>query len=298
MEFTLKSFKKEISVTSLANIHYFELSPTLNTKGDSHSFCELVYVERGKIRISSDSYTGELTEGELIVHGPHERHSLSSDEAASPNIIIIGFECKSKSLDTLSHSPLRIGDELEKMLVEIVREGRAVYMPPYDIPNVKEMKKRRGFAFGADQLIKNYLQIFLIKCVRLSESIASGRGAVGSFGPEINLSLVSEVKEYIDCNFCQRILIEDLCFLFNTNKTTLARSFKAVYGQTVIDYVNSRRVKYTKKLLREGGHTLTSIAEMMDLSSVHYLTSLFKKHTGLSPTEYLASHTGEEKSKK
>lgn len=298
MEFTLKSFKKEISVTSLANIHYFELSPTLNTEGDSHAFCELVYVERGKIRISSEKYTGELAEGELIVHAPHERHSLSSDEAIAPNIIIIGFECKSKSLEVLSHAPLRIGDELEKMLVEIVKEGRAVYMPPYDIPNVKEMKKRRGFTFGADQLIKNYLQIFLIKCVRLCESIAKRREAVGTIDPEINLSLISEVKEYIDCNFCQRILIEDLCFLFNTNKTTLSRSFKAVYGQTVIDYVNSRRVKYTKQLLREGGHTLTSIAEMMDLSSVHYLTSLFKKHTGLSPTEYLASHSNDEKSKK
>ncbi len=292
MEFTLKNFKKEISVTSLANIHYFEFSPSLNTKGDSHAFCELVYVERGKIRISSDNYTGELIEGELIVHGAHERHSLTSDEATSPNIIIIGFECKSKSLTRLSHAPLRIGDELEKMLVEIVKEGRAVYMPPYDIPNVKEMKKRRGFAFGADQLIKNYLQIFLIKCVRLSESIAS-RHAVGNIDPEINLSLISEVKEYIDCNFCQKIRIEDLCFLFNTNKTTLSKAFKAVYGQTLIDYVNSRRVKYTKQLLGEGGHTLTSIAEMMDLSSVHYLTSLFKKHTGLSPTEYLSSFESE-----
>ncbi len=294
MEFTLKSFKKEISVTSLANIHYFELSPSLDTEGDSHAFCELVYVERGKIQISSDNYTGELTEGELIVHGPHEIHSLTSDGATAPNIIIIGFECKSKSLDRLSHAPLRIGEELEKMLVEIVKEGRSVYMPPYDIPNVKEMKKRRGFAFGADQLIKNYLQIFLIKCVRLSESIASRRGAVGNIDPEINLALISEVKEYIDCNFCQKILIEDLCFLFNTNKTTLSRAFKAVYGQTVIDYVNSRRVKYTKQLLREGGRTLTSIAEMMDLSSVHYLTSLFKKHTGLSPTEYLASRADKE----
>ncbi len=168
-------------------------------------------------------------------------------------------------------------------------------MPPYDIPNVKEMKKRRGFAFGADQLIKNYLQIFLIKCVRLQESIASRR-SIGSIDPEINLSLISEVKEYIDVNFCQRIRIDDLCFLFNTNKTTLSKAFKTVYGQTLIDYVNSRRVKYTKQLLRDGAHTLTSIAEMMDLSSVHYLTSLFKKHTGLSPSEYLASLSSEKKS--
>ncbi|MBQ8880513.1 MAG: helix-turn-helix transcriptional regulator [Clostridia bacterium] len=289
MEFKLKSFKREISVPSLAYVHYFEFTQDLSTARDSHGFPELVYVERGRILVESDCYTGELNEGELILHGENEKHALSSEPEINTNIIIIGFECKSKNLGKLTHAPLPLTDELQKMLVEIVREGRSVYLPPYDIPNTKNMKKRRSFAYGADQLIKNYLQIFLIKCLRLCDSISrSEGGAVCMVGSVDTVAL----RGYLDCNFCQKIKIDDLCFLFNTNKTTLSREFKEAYGQTVIDYVNRRRIDYTKELLREGGHTLTDIAEMMNMSSVHYLTALFKKLTGISPTEYAAKHKG------
>ena len=40
--------------------------------------------------------------------------------------------------------------ELEKMLAEIIKEGRTVYLPPYNIPNVRDMKKRTEYDFGAD----------------------------------------------------------------------------------------------------------------------------------------------------
>ena len=37
----------------------------------------------------------------------------------------------------------------------------------------------------------------------------------------------------------------------------------------------------------EGGYSLTKISETLNLSSVHYLTALFKKYTGISPTDFL-----------
>ena len=172
------------------------------------------------------------------------------------------------------------------MLAEIIKEARGVYLPPYDIPNVRDMKKRKSFAFGADQLIKNYLQIFLIKAIRLRDDIKEKSAAIKS---DVSLSQIGEVRRYIDENFKEKIGIEELCFLFNTNKTTLSKDFKAVWGKTVTDYVNRLRVDYTKEKLREGALTLTEISERLNISSVHYLTTLFKKYEGITPTAYLAS---------
>jgi len=284
MEFVLKNFKKEIVVQRLANIHYFEFTKNSYTKDDSHDFPELVYVDKGKINITSDNYTGELKAGELIVHSSGESHSLTCNEVMAPNIIIIGFECSAPELETLTHSPLMLTDELQKMIAEIVKEARTVYLPPYDIPNLKDMKKRKKFAFGADQLIKNYLQIFLIKALRLSGSIDEIPAA-----GESNFARIAEIKNYIDENFAQKIAVEELCFLFNTNKTTLSNEFKTAYGKTLIDYVNTLRIEFTKTKLREGNCSLTKISEMLSLSSVHYLTALFKKYTGISPTDFLKS---------
>ena len=287
MEFILKGFKEELSVSALANVHYFELTENLHTTDDSHAFCELVYVEKGEIVIRSDNYSGRLSAGQFILHGNRERHSLSA-KGDSPNIIIIGFECSSPAIALLTSEPMELSGELEKMLAEIIKEGQTVYLPPYNIPNVRDMKKRAEYDFGADQLIRNYLEIFLIKCIRLKTAGAANGKAPVITGEPHSLE-IDEVKRYLDRNFCQKIKMNDLCFLFNTNKTTLSNDFKRATGITVIDYVNSLRIDYTKELIKKGGHTLTDIAEMMNLSSVHYLTTLFKKHTGKSPTEYSVS---------
>jgi AraC-like DNA-binding protein len=286
MEFVLKSFKMDLKITRLANIHYFEFTSNYHTVNDSHEFCELVYVDKGNIEISSDHYTGILYQNQMILHGANQNHSLTCNEEIAPNIIIIGFECKSDALDDLTRFPLTLTEDLQKMLAEIIKEARAVYLPPYNVPNLKNMKKRKEFSFGADQLIKNYLQIFLIKCLRLAQethfiSVPKKQS--------IEQSQIYEVKRYLDENYRQKITLEELCFLFNTNKTSLSVHFKQTFDKTIIEYLNALRIKNTKALLRDGKYTLTQIADMMHMSSVHYLTSLFKKHTGMSPTEYLHS---------
>ena len=285
MEFVLKSFKIDLKITRLANVHYFEFTPNYHTLNDSHEFCELIYVDKGNIEISSDHYTGNLYQNQMILHGANQNHSLTCNERVAPNIIVIGFECQTQALDKLTHAPLLLTDELQKMLAEIIKEARAVYLPPYDVPNLKNMKKRKTFAFGSDQMIKNYLQIFLIKCLRLIATPKPVHRAQKQLVGD--KTRIYEIKEYLDENFRQKITIQELCFLFNTNKTSLSFAFKQAFGQTIVDYLNYLRIQHTKSLLREGAYTLTEIAESMNMSSVHYLTALFKRITHMTPTEYL-----------
>ena len=283
MGFVLRSFKSDLKVSRLANVHYFEFTPNYHTVDDSHGFCELVYVDKGNIRISSDHYTGSLYQNQMILHGANQNHSLTCDEAIAPNIIIIGFECDAPALDALTRAPVTLTEELQKTLAEIIKEARTVYLPPYNVPNLKNMKKRKEFAFGADQLIKNYLQVLLIKCLRIALEIGAEKT---SKNLAENKSQIYEIQRYLDENFRQKITLEELCFLFNTNKTSLSVKFKQAFGKSVVEYLNQLRIQYTKSALRKGEETLTQIAYSMNMSSVHYLTALFKKHVGITPTEY------------
>lgn len=290
MGFVLRSFKSDLKVTRLANVHYFEFTPSYHTVDDSHGFCELVYVDKGNIHISSDHYTGGLYQNQMILHGANQTHSLTCNEAIAPNIIVIGFECDAPALDALTRAPVVLTEELQKTLAEIIKEARTVYLPPYNVPNLKNMKKRKEFAFGADQLIKNYLQVLLIKCLRLSSE--TNRTENPPKQTAENKLQIYEIKGYLDENFRQKIALSELCFLFNTNKTTLSVNFKQAFGKSIVEYLNDLRIAYTKSALQDGTQTLTQIAYSMNMSSVHYLTALFKKHVGMSPTEYLrALHT-------
>lgn len=284
MDFVLKNFQEAIVVNRLANVHYFEFTADYQTKEDSHNFCELLYVDNGVIHITSEHYSGELKQNQIILHGPNQKHSLSCASNTAPSVIIIGFECFSPELEKLTFAPLDVPVAQQKLLADVIKETRAVYLPPYDVPNLKNMKKRASFDFGADQLIRDTLQIFLIQCLRRIELLSPKQ-------TEFRLSnnaMIYGVKAYLEHNYAVHISIDELCFLFQTNKTTLCNNFKKFFGKTIIDYVNELRIEHTKRLLRENV-SLTEIADSMAISSVHYLTTIFKKHVGMSPREYKRS---------
>ncbi len=281
MEFKLKSFKKVISVTKMANIHYFEFTKQYHTFRDKHSFRELVYVDSGFITVDAENYTGILKENELLIHKADEIHSLSCPENDVANVIIIGFECNACELDCFSQSPVILTDSQKKLLTEIVKEGRNVFLPPYDIPNQKDMKKRSDCPFGADQMLKLKLEIFFIELIRGYMNVEKEENI------ELSDDKIQEICRYLNENYKQKIRLSELCFLFGTNKTTLCSKFRSSCGMTLISYVNRLKIKEAKRLLRQGNHNLTEISALLGFSSVHYFSHTFKQYENQAPTNYI-----------
>ena len=282
-EFKLKSFDTTLTVTRMANIHYFEFTKQYSTFKDRHPFKELVYVDSGSITVDADGYIGELSSRELLIHKANEEHSLSCIGQEAPNVIIIGFECECEKLNAFSEKPYYLSDDLIKILTEIIKEGRSVFLPPYDVPNLKDMKKRKNMPFGADQILKLKLEIFLIELIR---SIENESYRVTSVRPD---KKTEEICAYLGAHYKEKITLDNLCFLFGTNKTTLCKNFKDAYGETVINYINRQRIKKAKKLIREGEMNLTQVSMASGFSSIHYFSKTFKAFEKKSPTEYLST---------
>jgi AraC-like DNA-binding protein len=196
-------------------------------------------------------------------------------------VVIIGFECSAPELARFAAGPLTLQPNHKNMLSKILTEGMAVYEPPYDIPTF-EMKKRENFPFGADQMMQINLESFLITLIRefpephatpIPRSVSAGK--------------ISDIYDYISEHYTEKLTLHDLCFIFGTNKTSLCRSFKETYGDTVLNHINSLRIRDAKRLLREQKLTVTQISEELGFTSIHYFCRLFKKETGMTPKEYI-----------
>jgi len=281
MEFKLKKFRNAVNVTRIANIHYFEFTAKYETYKDNHNFRELVYADDGEIMVRSENYSGLLKKGHFIIHKSGEIHSLSCIEGIAPNVIIIGFECTTPELDIFSFGTNPMTENCQRLLADVVKEGRVVFLPPYDQPNLRDMKKRKNTLFGADQMIKLKLETLLIELVRNQRALSDNESKGGTN------SKLGETYNYINENFKERITLDELCFLCGTNKTTLCYEFKKIYGFTVITYINKLKIKEAKKLLREGKMNLTQISEIVGFSSVHYFSRIFKQYEKMSPSEYI-----------
>lgn len=281
MFFTLQPSIIQMDVSRIANLQYFEFTDDFHSNQDCHNFCELLYVDKGSLSIYAENYSGILGENQMIIHRPNELHSLATSDTIAPNVIIIGFECSCEQLIPFSRQPVTLSSEQTRALARIMQEGMSIYEPPYDVPNTGYMPKRAEYPFGADQLIKIGLEAFLISLVR---GIQPGSGA--SHSPAITAGSIQAVHQYLTENFRTRITLANLCFLFGMNKTTLCSSFKAAYGTTILDYINTLRIREAKACLRRGTMSITEISDALGFSSVHYFCRLFKQRTRLSPTDY------------
>ena len=281
MEFVLKDLKNTLAVEKIANLHFFEFEKSYYTENDSHPFCELVFVASGELHVKSEDYTGKLCRHQMILHRAGTLHSLNCMPDNAPTIIIIGFVCDAEVLTEFSYRPVSLRESSIKQLAEIVKEGRNVFAPPYDTPTY-DMKKKKRQAFGAEQLLRILLEHFLITLVR--EYVSGVHSREPDASP--HTPTVREIITYVDDNFLEKITIDELAFLFKSNRATLCREFKAALGCTLGEYINQKKLALAKELIDASSLTFTQISVKLHFDSIHYFTRFFKKHTGFTPKEW------------
>jgi AraC-like DNA-binding protein len=73
------------------------------------------------------------------------------------------------------------------------------------------------------------------------------------------------------------------------NYTYMANIFSEVHGYSIQNFIITTKIERVKELLVHEGMTLTEISFKLNYSSVAHLSNQFKKVTGVSPSEFIAS---------
>ena len=287
MEFKLKNIDSILEVPRIANVHFFEFEKDYETAEDSHSFCEMIFSYSGTLTVRAENYSGKLRRGELLIHSANERHSLHVQNNKKNTVVVIGFQCESEMLKPFSKAPIRLDENEKKQIARIVKEGRNVFAPPYDVP-VYDMKKKEKSKqiFGSEQMLRSLLETFLIELVRKHVFYKTEEEAgVANFR-------FDEILAYVDAHYTDKITLDEVAFLFNTNRSAFCREFKERTGKTFINYVAEKKLAKIKRRLSDAKRSVAEIANELNFESVAYLCRFFKKHTGLTPKEYKKSLAG------
>ena len=102
---------------------------------------------------------------------------------------------------------------------------------------------------------------------------------------------IQTVKDYLDENFKRRISLDDLAGSFYLNKYYLMKLFKDRYGMTINTYLNTLRTTWVKQQLRFTDKTVEMLAAELQIEPA-YLSRLFKKVEGVSPTQFRKNWRG------
>ena len=98
---------------------------------------------------------------------------------------------------------------------------------------------------------------------------------------------IAESKDYIDANFKDTSLSVDFLAEKAVMSNVYFRSlFKAQYYLSPSQYIISARLKNAKSLMKYSFLTLEECALQSGFSSLQYFCRVFKKYTGMTPSEY------------
>lgn len=84
-------------------------------------------------------------------------------------------------------------------------------------------------------------------------------------------------------------LLGDLAEALGYSTYYLSSQFKKQTGQSVGDYMTNLRIEKAKEMLAYSNISLTDLSARLHFSTPSYFSSVFKKHTGLTPTAYVQS---------
>ena len=96
----------------------------------------------------------------------------------------------------------------------------------------------------------------------------------------------------IDADLAGDLSLSALAAMQNISSGYLSTLFKKEVGQTLTDYVNSRRVEQAAGMLRSGTLQVQTIAQYCGIPDVNYFSKLFKRYTGVSPKEFRRTLAG------
>ncbi len=101
---------------------------------------------------------------------------------------------------------------------------------------------------------------------------------------------VQTVINHINLNVAEPHTLKSLAAICHISPSYLSALFKQETGSTLIDYINTQRVKRAAHLLASTNRSIADIAEEMGILDVNYFAKVFKRIYGVTPTRYRREH--------
>lgn len=181
----------------------------------------------------------------------------------------------------------RLNKTLLGFISSILQEAESTYEIPKNDPLLKRLVKKESAPIGGEQLIKTYLEQFLIFLVRNIQKTETT--SVFPSKESMETQLVSSTKSLLKEKAEENFRVGDLCSALGYSKSYLSKLFHEQTGETIALYAIKQKIKRAKQLIRENNLNFSQISDRLSFDNPQYFSRVFKRITGMTPTEFKLS---------
>ena len=232
----------------------------------------------GNIKIEGKNY--HINDGDIIILNPSEMFCCSVDANKYHERIVLHF-----TDNMLNHFPKDCSNLYSPFLNR--KKGASNHIS-------SEMVKKHGI----DTIMKSlYLSVqssssakeILVLC-KITELLCILREISEKADSQRTINstentVINNVLEYLNNHFREEINIDTVAKEFNIDKSYLSHLFKDCVGTSVWSYVIFRRISYFNDIVNKGVN-IEQASRLAGFNNYSNFFRLYKKHTGITPTEY------------
>lgn len=104
---------------------------------------------------------------------------------------------------------------------------------------------------------------------------------------------IREAQEFIEHNFPEKITVEQLAEAFSLGRRNLERRFKKATGNTVVEYIQRVKIEAAKKSFETSRKNINEVMYDVGYSDTKAFRTVFRRITGMSPTNYRTKYNKE-----
>jgi len=259
----------------------------------AHDFIEIAYVASGQgiHYLGGKEYI--VSKGDLFVinyNVPHEFRSNSD----SPSSLLVVYNCifKPEFLDYSLVNCKDFSDIIQhfflKSLFPEQMSGQAdIRLTDQDSGEIEELYEKMYREFqvreeGYIEIIRAYVIELLVKIFRLCRRTNELNAGI----QHQRKQLLDNVIEYMKANYAEELKIDDLAAMAFLSPNYFCTLFKNCVGMTVLEYIQKLRVEQACNLLRETEMKVLDIAGHVGYADIKFFNQVFKRITGMTPSQY------------
>ncbi len=291
MEYKKTVLKRDLEITDVISVHYFEYTVDFSFSGELHDFWEFVYADKNELIITASSKEIVLPQGSMFLHKPMEFHNVRGNGTSAPNSVILSFSSSSPELYELAGKVIPCLPREKMYLGDIIDEAAAAFSSPLGDPYTESLERRANAQFGCEQMIANHLEALFISLIRRKmdtseEAVFTEKENNRRRKDEMRLS---QICEFMEANVEKDLSSSDIQKQFYISESSLQKLFQHKVGCGAMQHFQRIKIDRAKEMIREKKYNFSEISERLAFSSIHYFSRRFKAITGMTPSEYAAS---------
>lgn len=240
-------------------------SPSWNAEFNSMISNKFFYVIEGEfiLNINGKSYIVRKNQMALLPIGAHVVYSFNPAKKFA--IYSCGFKAEINNIDIFQY--LNLADDYHVITIDDYAKVESFFESARNNDSFSTIiGYRLNFTAEISKLIAIYVE-HRLKIQPLDSTMAP-------------------VIEYMNKNLNGNITLAELADLVHLHPSYFVNKFKDIYGKPPMKYYDDLRIKKSIHLLTNSDLPISSVALEIGINDQLYFSHFFKKHSGVSPTEY------------